>query len=176
MKILSQSLTALLGGLVLGCSSHTYDKTVQKVDRDRFMGSWYVQAGRFTVFEKDAYNSVEVYTWNEKEKRIDIDFHFNQGKLDGPRKDIPQKAWIENEETNAHWKVQPIWPLRFNYLIIALDPNYEWTAIGVPDEKYLWVMSRDPHISRSKVDTILKELDGQGYSVKDIQYVEHSKK
>jgi apolipoprotein D and lipocalin family protein len=78
-----------------GCSSMGYKKTVNKVDIDKFMGKWYVIAARGTYFESDAYNSVEVYSWNEKEDRIDIDFTYRDGSFDGKLKDIPQKAWIE---------------------------------------------------------------------------------
>lgn len=84
MKRLSQ---LLLGSLLTSCASSTYDKTVTSVDKDRFMGKWYVQAGRFTSFEKDPYNSTETYTWNEKEKRIDVEFRYNQGSPDGKKKD-----------------------------------------------------------------------------------------
>lgn len=161
--------------LLLACSSATYKKTVAKVERDRFMGSWYVMAGRFTVFEKDAFNAIEKYQWNQKEQRIDIKFEFNKGSLDGPKKKIPQKGWIVDQETNATWAIQPIWPLKFGYLIIALDTNYEWTAIGVPDEDYLWIMARDPSMSREKIDEIIELVRREGYNTEKIVYVEHSK-
>ena len=172
MKLTRSLQSFALVTLLFGCAS-TYNKTVSHVEIKRFMGPWHVQAGRFTSFEKDPYNSVESYTWNEKENRIDVDFHYNQGGFDGPRKEIPQKAFIENKQTNAHWKIQVWWPLRFSYLIVALDPNYEWTAIGVPDEKYLWIMSRTPHLPREKVSEIVKDLDRLGYSTKDLQFVQH---
>lgn len=176
MKTKSFLALTFLGTLLAGCSSKTYDKTVQQVDRDKFMGTWYVQAGRFTMFEKEVYNSVEKYSWNEKKQQIDIDFAYNKGALDGPVKKIPQTAWIENTTTNAHWKVQPIWPIKADYLIIALAADYTWTAIGVPNQAYLWVMTREAQFPRTKVDEILKELDLLGYSTKEIVFVEHSKK
>jgi len=155
-----------------GCSQK-YMKTVNHIDRDRFMGKWYVQAGRFSFLEKDVYNSIEIYTWNEANNRIDIDFSFNQGSLTGPLKKIPQKAWIENKKTNATWSVSPFWPLKFSYLVIALDPEYRWTAIGVPNQKYLWIMTRDPHFPKVQIEKILSELSLSGYPVKDIVYVPH---
>ena len=155
--------------------AHKYTKTVTYVDRDRFMGKWYVQAGRFSFLEKDVYNSVEKYTWNDEKKRIDVDFSFNKGSLTGPLKKVPQKAWIENEKTNATWSVSPFWPLKFGYLILALDPNYEWTAIGVPNQSYLWIMSHNPDFPREQVQKILEELSAEGYNTKDIEYVSHSK-
>ena len=61
----------------MGCASMKYKKTVSKVELDRFMGKWYVIAGRFTYFEQGAHNAVENYSWNEKHNRVDINFSGN---------------------------------------------------------------------------------------------------
>ncbi len=159
---------------LIGCGHATYTKTSDFVDRDKFMGSWYVLAGRFTSFEKDAYNAVEKYTWNEKKQRIDIDFSYNKGSLKGTHKSIPQTAWIVDSKTNASWKVSPFWPLKFDYRIIAVDPvAYHWTVIGVPDEEYLWIMARDPHLPQERISAILKHVEELGYDSKNIVFVEH---
>lgn len=158
--------------IIFGACSAKYDKTVPQVDRDKFMGDWYVMAGRFTALETNVYNAVETYTWNEIENRIDVDFRYNKGGFEGPLKKFPQKAWIVNAN-NTRWKVQPFWPLKFDYLIIGLDPDYRWTAIGVPSKKYLWIMSRDPNFSRNEIDQVLKTLEKAGYDTADIEFVQH---
>lgn len=169
-KIVIPSLLTILSA----CSSPKYNKTVAHVDRDKFMGNWHVMAGRFTPVEKDVYNSIETYKWNEKEKRIDIDFRYNKGGFDGELKKYPQKAWIESSN-NARWKVQPFWPLKFDYLVIGLADDYRWTAIGVPNEKYLWIMSKDPRFSQDEVKAALKTVQDTGYDVSNIEYVPHGK-
>lgn len=161
----------VLMGLLFACSPK-YDKTVDHVDRDKFMGNWYVMAGRFTALESDVYNSIESYSWNEKEKRIDIDFRFNKGGFDGPLKKYPQKAWIESEN-NARWKVQPFWPLKFDYLVIGLAQDYRWTVIGVPNQKYLWIMSKDPTFTKSETEQVLEMVKKSGYDTSDIVFVPH---
>ena len=160
---------------MMSCA-HSDVGAVAYVDRDRFMGDWYVIAGRFTSFEDKAHNAIERYHWNEDKQRIDIDFSFNYGALNGPLKKIPQKAWIANEQTNSTWKISPFWPLKFTYLVIALDQNYEWTVIGVPNKKYLWLMSRTPEFSREKSEEILKQIQASGYSIENIVWVPHTKK
>jgi apolipoprotein D and lipocalin family protein len=140
------------------------------------MGDWYVQAGRFSFLEKDVFNGVESYTWNAKKNRIDIDFSYNQGSFTGPIKKAPQKGWVLDTNTNAWWKVSPLWPLKFDYLVIALADDYSWTAIGVPNEKYLWIMSREPHFSKDKTAEILKEIEGEGYDISNIVHVQHNPK
>jgi apolipoprotein D and lipocalin family protein len=77
-------ITTLLMTFLIGCSSVDYNQTITKLDKDRFMKKWYVIAGRFTFLEKGAHNAVEIYSWNAKEDRIDIDFYFNKNSFDGP--------------------------------------------------------------------------------------------
>ena len=157
-----------------GCASNPrYEKTVDRVEIEKFMGNWYVMAGRFTPFEKDVHNGIETYSWNETEKRIDIAFTYNKKSFDGEQKSYPQKGWIYNTSTNAHWKVQPFWPLKFDYLIIDLASDYSWTVIGVPNQDYVWIMARDYTISRSKLDEIIKSMADKGYDMKNLVFVPH---
>lgn len=174
MRLMNITLPIFLYMLVTGCSTtKPYTKTASNVDIKRFMIPWHVQAGRFTMFEKDPYNSVESYTWNEKEQRIDIEFSYNKGGFDGPVKKVPQKGWVKDTKTNATWEISPLWPFKFDYLIIALAENYEWTVIGVPNQKYLWVMTKNPQFPREKVNQILEDIAKSGYSIEDVQYVQH---
>jgi apolipoprotein D and lipocalin family protein len=182
MTILKSTLPYFLSVFMAGCSSaYNYTKTVPNMNLQSFMGKWYVQAGRFTMFEKETHNSVEEYTWLPDEEKIKIEFHYNQGSLDGKIKSIPQTGWIVDKVNNTHWKISPLWPLKFDYLIIGLgelDPlkkQYEWTVIGVPDQKWIWVMTRDPHFPREKTDLIIKEIKEKGYNVENIVYVPHNK-
>ncbi len=156
------------------CASGGYMNTVEKLDLDRFMGDWYVIAGRTTYFEKGAYNSLEQYKWNEAKKRIDITFSYNKDALDGPKKVITQKAWIYNTKTKSHWKVQPFWPLKMDYIMIDIDPSYQWTSVGVPNQNYLWIMSRTKTLDAQVLKNIIKKLDEKKYNTKDIQIINHS--
>ncbi len=159
--------------LFISFSALAFDKTVDFVDMNRFMGKWYVVAGRFTALEKNMFNAVETYSWNSAREMIEIDFKYNKGSFTGPVKKIPQKGWIKNSKTNAHWIVSPMWPLKFNYLVIGLGDDYEWTAIGVPNEAYLWIMSRDPHMTKDKIEEILRTLENKKYNIDNLVYVEH---
>lgn len=176
-RYLVSSMSAIITALwITGCSSMNYSKTVKYVDIPRFMGPWHVWAGRTTFLENGAHNAVEKYTWNDEEKRIDVDFTFNKDSFDGKLKSLPQKAWIYDSETNAHWKVQPFWPFKLDYLVIALDKDYHWTAIGVPSGSYLWIMGREPMVSEEKLAKIIGELDAIGYPINDIVRIPQQEK
>jgi apolipoprotein D and lipocalin family protein len=169
MKTLSLFTILLFSNLA--CSSVPYTKTVEELDFERFMGKWYVLAARGTGPEAEAYNSVEVYTWNEEKERIDIDFTYLDKGFEGKKKSIPQKGWIENETTKAHWKVSPFWPLKFDYLIIDIDQDYEWVIIGVPNQKWVWIMARNWKVSKAKLDSLILRVKKLGYRHDDIRVV-----
>lgn len=160
--------------LLTGCASMPdYNKTVSEIDMPKFMGQWYVMAGRFTPFEKEVHNGIETYVWNESKKRIDIDFQYRRGGFEGPLKKITQKGWIHNETTKSHWKVSPLWPLKFDYLVIDLAPDYSWTVIGVPDQAFLWIMVRDYNMPKEKIDQIIQSVAQKGYDTSKITFVPH---
>jgi apolipoprotein D and lipocalin family protein len=149
--------------LISSCGTTRYMDTAKDVNLNSFMGSWYVLAGRFTFLEKDVYNAVESYTWNKDDHHIDVSFTYNQGSFDGKVKSVPQKAWVEDHTTNAYWKVSPLWPLKFDYLILDVAEDYSWTAVGTPNQKYLWIMARDPKNAKAIIDKVINRLNKKGY-------------
>lgn len=180
-KILATGLDLVAGPIrtsVRGDVMKSRDKfntTVPLVDLKKFMAKWYVIAGRTTFLERNAFNSIERYVWNEKENKIEIEFCCRKGAFDGKVKRIPQTGWVANTKTNAHWKVQPFWPLKLDYLIIGLGEDYSWTAIGVPNQKYLWIMAKEPELPAIKLTEIIAGLDKIGYSTHDIKSVPQQK-
>lgn len=160
--------------LLVSCSNlPKYESTVSSVDLPKFMGQWYVIAGRFTPFEKDVHNGIETYTYNTKEEKIEISFKYNKGSFDGAEKNLPQTGWVHNKQTNAHWKVSPLWPLKFDYLVIGLADDYSWTVIGVPDQKYVWIMARKHDFSEADLNKVIQEMKSKNYDMSNLVFVKH---
>lgn len=78
------------------------------------------------------------------------------------------KGKVFNKTTNAEWRVQLFKPFWAKYLIIYLDQNYLHTAIGVPNRRFLWIMSREKEISAGEYAKILANLKQQGYKTEKI--------
>lgn len=149
-----------------------FTQTVAEVDLNRYMKKWYVIAGRTTFFEKNAFNSTETYTWYKNKSHIRITFHCRIGSFFGKEKTVKQKAWVVDRKTHAHWKVRPhFWPIYFHYLILAMDPNYEWVAVGTPNKKFLWIMCETPEMRVDTLQHVLDQLEAMGYPITQIHRV-----
>lgn len=174
MKHLRRSLPLSLL-LLTGCASMNArvnaGETVSHVNLPRFMGTWYVIANVPTWFETEACNAVERYVWNAKEDRIDVDYTHHEKTPDGPLKSFPQKAWVVNKDTNAEWRIRPLWPLLFAYLVVDVAPDYSWTIIGVPDKKHFWIMARTPSMDASVLEQLIEKMKARGYETAKLRRI-----
>jgi apolipoprotein D and lipocalin family protein len=157
----------------MGCQTLAPIYTVPYVDLNRFMGDWYVIANIPTFIEKDAHNAVESYRLAE-DGTIDTTFKFNKGGFGGPLKTYNPRGYIQDEESNAVWGMQFIWPFKAEYRIIFLSEDYTTTVIGRTKRDYVWIMARKPVISDGEYAFILNFLKEQGYDISKVQKVPHS--
>ena len=164
--------------IITSCQTGSYkmpkdvqSQVVSEVDIKRFMGDWYVIASIPTPFEKGVYNGLETYTWNQKEQRIDVSFTYRKDGFNGEKKEITQKGWIEDPVGKAHWKVQPFWPLKFDYLVIDLAKDYSWTTVGVPDKSYVWIMARKSTMDAEDYRQATERIRALGYDLEKLKKV-----
>ncbi len=146
----------------------------RKVDLERFMGDWYV-IGFIPISipffsEEGAHNGVESYRLTN-EGVIETTYTFRDGDFDGPERRFTPKGWVHDEETNAEWRMQFLWPFKAAYLIVYLDEDYQKTIIGVPDRKHVWIMSRVPDLSDADYQEMLDQAASIGYEVEKVQRV-----
>lgn len=156
--------------ILTGCATVKPPPTVPKVDLPRFMGDWYVIGGILSPFENDAYHAIETYTLDE-EGNIPTTYTFRKGSFDGPVKSFTNKAFVHDKETFAEWRIQFFWPLKFPYLIIYLDENYQSTAVATDDKKYLWIMSRTPQMNPEHYNAIINLITEQGFNTNKLVMV-----
>lgn len=147
------------------------EQVVASVDIQRFMGDWHVIASIPTPFEKEVHNGIESYEWNKEEEIVEVTFTYRKGSFNGEKKVITQKGFIQDPVGKGHWLVQPIWPLKFGYIVIDLDPEYEWTTVGVPDKSYVWVMARGPKMSEEAYEKAVNRLKKLGYDLNKLKKV-----
>jgi apolipoprotein D and lipocalin family protein len=143
---------------------------VDYVDLPRFMGDWYVIAHIPTFLERDAVNAVESYTLQD-DRRIATTFSFNDGGVDGERKTYTPTGFVRDSESNAVWGMRFIWPIKADYRIVYVDPDYQQTIIGRIKRDYVWVMARSPQIAPDDMRHLVNVIAEQGYDTSKLRQV-----
>jgi apolipoprotein D and lipocalin family protein len=158
--------------LLAGCQSvqHPPLALAPSVDLTRFMGDWYVIANIPTFIEKGAHNAIESYRL-AADGTIETTFTFRAGGFDGEPRRYTPRGFVQDRASNAVWGMQFIWPVKADYRIAYLSPDYSQTVIGREQRDYVWIMARTPQISDTDYQRHLQFLAGQGYDVSRIRRV-----
>ncbi|MCX5778767.1 MAG: lipocalin family protein [Elusimicrobia bacterium] len=139
-------------------------KTVDYVDVARYMGTWYEIAKFPQWFEKGLVGVTANYTLlpNGKVRVLNSGY---KNDFNGKYKKAKGKAWIVDKKTNAKLKVSFFWPFAGDYWIIELGKEYEYAVVGDASRKYLWILSRPPHMDESLYSEILQRIKNKGFDI-----------
>jgi lipocalin len=154
----------------LGCNAQprTINRTtVGVIDLRRYMGRWYEIARYDHSFERNL-ECCEAYYTLLPNGRITVT---NSGvsKKSGKRKISIGKAKLGR--VAGQLRVSFFWIFYSDYNILALGDDYEWALVGSRSPKYLWILSRTPHISKETKSTILNIARSRGYDIEDLIWV-----
>ena len=142
------------------------------VDLHRYMGRWYEQYRYDASFEE----GLEAVTADYSLNRDGTVCVVNQGRKRGPngklRKSVG-KARIEDKATNAKLKVSFFRPFYGNYWVLDHGDNYEWSIVGEPSGRYLWVLTRDAKPGVEMLDELEARVRALGYNWSMIHFTRH---
>jgi len=170
MPLRTHWLTASCALMLGGCSAAPPLEPVDHVDLERFMGDWYVIANIPTFIEKDAYNAVESYRLDD-DGTVATTFTFRKGGFEGEKKAYHPRGFIRDDESNALWGMQFIWPFKGDYRIIYLDDDYSTTVIGRQKRDYVWLMARTPEPPEADYRRAVEAIREAGYDTDELQRV-----
>jgi len=165
--IATMGLVTLLGACR---SSHPPLTTEAKVDLPRFMGDWYVIANIPTALERGAHNAVESY-------RLDTDgtivttFTFRDGAFDGKVKRYCPRGFVGDDGSNAIWGMQFLWPIKADYRIVHVSPDYQRTIIGREKRDNVWIMARTPQIGDMEFQELRDRVAREAYDMSKLERV-----
>ena len=98
-------------------------------------------------------------------------FSFREGSYDGEQKTYHPTGFILDDQSNAIWGMQFLWPIKADYRVVYVNEDYSKTIIGRINRDYVWVMARTPQIPEDEFQRLLKMIAAQGYDISEIQRV-----
>lgn len=161
--LLMLPLATVIGGCgtIPGSLADPLD-TVEFVDVERYMGTWYEIAKYPNGFQQGCAAVTAEYTLrNDGTVRV-----FNTCReSDGVtiKSTIEGFATVADETTNAKLTVYFFYPFGAPYWIIDLDEDYTYAVVGDPTRQFLWILSRTPTLDAATYDQILQRLPDKGY-------------
>lgn len=162
MKNLFKSALFLSIMLVFtACSSKNPPlQTVEKVNLQKYLGTWYEIARYEHFFEKDCKNVSADYSMMDEET-IKVINRCTKMKT-GEKKEVTGRAYA-TDDTNSKLKVSFFRPFYGDYWVLVLDENYDYVLVGTPSREYLWILSREKEISVATKNSILEKLPSLGF-------------
>lgn len=145
-------------------------RTVARVDLERYTGDWF-EAARFpNRFQEKCAGDVRATYARRPDGRIDV---VNRCRLsDGSLDEARGVARVVDEQTSAKLKVRfapaflsflpMVWG---DYWIIGLADDYAWAVVGSPDRDYLWILSRQPGMSKAALSDAFAAARANGFDV-----------
>lgn len=178
MKILSNIfvLVLFLIGVLFSDNimAQSPPSTVPYVDVNRYLGKWYEIGKTPNFFQRNCLTSEADYTLiSPTEMGILNTCQTKAGKTEtatGVAKivDLNSHAKLTVQFNNWFSKLFP-WLTRGDYWIIDLDSDYKWVIVGHPQQKYLWILSRDPKMDEATYNALLGRAQKQGYDISKIK-------
>lgn len=155
--------------LAAGCGGHPPLPTAADVDLDRFMGRWYVIANIPTFIERGAHNAVESYE-RAADGTIGTTFSFRRGAFDGEFVEYRPRGFV-SEESPAVWGMQFVWPIKAEYRIAYVAPDYGTTIIARSARDYVWIMARRPALEADEFAALAERVAELGYDTTKLERV-----
>lgn len=147
------------------------NRTVDSLDLNRYLGTWYEIARFPHSFEKNLVGVTANYSLKPNGKIRVINQGFKK-TLDGKPDKAVGKAYIPDPENPARLKVSFFWIFYSDYLVMELDQeNYNWAVIGSGSPDYLWILSRQPVMEDELYQDLLNRLRSRGYDLQKLEKV-----
>jgi len=164
-------ICVISGVLLFSCTSTKYLKTVEKVDINKYMGTWYEIARFDHSFEKGLKCVSANYTLRE-DGRVTV---LNKGVKEDSNENKSAKGIAKIPDMNfpGILKVSFFRPFWGNYYIIDLDEDYKWVLVGEPSRKYLWVLSREKTMNKEIYSSLLKTAEENGFDISKLMQIKH---
>jgi apolipoprotein D and lipocalin family protein len=145
-------------------------QTVSGFDLDRYLGLWYEIARYPFSFENGCAGVTAEYAM-KPDGKVRVVNSCREGTVDGPLRVSEGTAELVGDGKLEVGFVSFLPFITGDYWVIHLEPDYSVAAVGSPNGKTGWILSRSKTISQAKFDRATAALTANGYDLSDLELV-----
>jgi len=135
-------------------------ETAVHVDLRRYAGQWYEIARYPNRFQSECGEATATYTL-ENDGSVTV---VNRCQTSSGIKEARGTARVSDQSSgNARLRVSFFRPFYGDYWILHLGTDYDHAAVGTPDRKYLWILSRTPSMDAELYRELLQKMRARGF-------------
>lgn len=160
-----------------GCAGRPKDPdapalhTVDHVDLDRYLGTWYEIASYPQRFQRGCTATTANYSLGKKAEIL-VENQCRKDSLEGKLDVAKGRARVVDADTNAKLEVSFFRPFWGDYWIIDLDPEYRTAIVGHPSRDYLWLLSRTATVTPEVMAGLQARAAALGYPLDRLRQTE----
>ncbi len=167
-----KTCAAIFVGTLIAHTAMAFDQTpVTDIDLKKFAGKWYSLTSIPTLMDKDWLETTETYTLTDKDEYEVLTTYRKEGESE--IREVKSKLFPGDAGEVGEMKAQFVWPFKVGYRVIELPKDYSHVVIGHPDEKYLFIMSREKTMPEDQMAAIVARCKELGYPTDKLKSQEH---
>ena len=106
--------------------------------------------------------------------RIRTTYTQRKGSFSAPVETMEPVGTVVEGTNNAVWGMQFVWPIKAEYVIVDLAPDYSRTIIGRSKRDYVWLMARAPQLPEPELQAAIARIKALGYDTSKLRMVPHA--
>ena len=169
LTILLFNLTILMA--TVSCTLKSGIKNDELINYKMYQGKWYEIARLPNSFEEGLICVTMTYEYKDEGIMTVTGSGMNKTNPDDI-KSFTAKAWIPDENEPQKIKMQFVWPLTFDFMLIHIDEEKGYAVIGSPHKHQLWILSRQPMINEIDISELKTVSEKNQYNVEKLVYVD----
>lgn len=169
IKIAAGVAAAAIGGLFIYSRSTRppvinpkVPQPAKPVDLARYAGKWFELARHENRFQKGLDSVTADYTVERADRLAIVNSGLRAGET--VREESEGHAIVADDATGAKLKVSFFGPLYTgDYWVLDHCDDYDWSIVGEPTGRYLWLLSRAPHPDPALLQSLFDRIEALGY-------------
>jgi apolipoprotein D and lipocalin family protein len=157
--------------LLVGCATVPEGlEPVTGFEVERFLGKWYEIERLDNRFESGLSNVNAEYRMmpNGKIEVINRGFNVRRNSWFVAK----GLAWFAGSKDVGSLKISFHSPLPGGYNVLVLDPQYRYAMVSGADRDGLWILSREPQLDRSIIDSLVAQAKAWGFPTNQLHFDE----